>query len=299
MSQTDPLESAGRLASILQSFGARFSRSLIDPRDDAPSGGGLPISGRSARIREEALREACALFVRAGHVTVRLPGRDVHPAEQATIARHGADAIFVVPDEARLSLDLSKNLVVHFFVSRAMVATALLGGPPTREGLKQRVASLSRLFKYEFQFRADASFDQIFDETLAEMIRDGELQSEGTFVTFGGEEGRLRVMLYAKLVKNFLEGYRVAARGLTALLKAPLAPKELTKRAIAVGERMFLAGELERREAISSPVLENAFTSFVDQGYLTRDSGKLKLAESYASAETLRTIEARLAGFLG
>jgi glycerol-3-phosphate O-acyltransferase len=286
MSQAELVESARRLGAILLSFGARFSRSLTDPGAD------------TSLVREDALREACALFVRAGHVTVRLPGREVQAGEQASVARHAADAIFVVPDEARLSLDLSKNIVVHFFVSRAMVATALLGGPPTREGLKQRVASLSRLFKYEFQFRADASFDQIFDETLGEMIRDGELQSEGTFVTFGGEEGRLRVMLYAKIVKNFLEGYRVAARGLTALLKAPLTPKELSKRAIAVGQRMFLAGELERREAISSPVLENAFTSFVDQGYLTRDNGKLKLAESYASAETVRTVESRIAGYL-
>ena len=36
------------------------------------------------------------------------------------------DAVYVVPDGARLSIDLSKNLVVQFFVSRAMIATPLL-----------------------------------------------------------------------------------------------------------------------------------------------------------------------------
>ena len=285
MAQSELIESCRRLARILHCFGARFSASLTPPRGDDP-------------LDEEAIREACALFVRAGHVTVRLPGREVHADEQVGLALHGTDTIFVVPDEARLSLDLAKNIVVHFFVSRAMVATALLGGPPSREGLKQHVLALSKLFKYEFQFRADASFDQIFDETLSEMIADGELASEGTFVRFGSDEGRRRVMLYKSVVKNFLEGYRIAARALSALLKSPLAAKDLTRRAIAIGERLYLAGEIERREAISAPLMENAFSSFVDQGYLTRLDGKLKLAESYATADAVRTVEARIAGFL-
>ncbi len=57
---------------------------------------------------------------------------------------------------------------------------------------------------------------------------------------------------------------------------------------------MFLAAEITRREAVSKPLFDNAFSSFVDQGYLTRTEGKLALASSYASAETLRTIEARV-----
>jgi len=74
--------------------------------------------------------------------------------------------------------------------------------------------------------------------------------------------------------------------------------KDLTKRAIGVGERMFLAGEIERREAVSRSVIENAYSAFVDQGYVGRTDGKLTLPESYASPATVRTIEARIAGFL-
>jgi hypothetical protein len=57
---------------------------------------------------------------------------------------------------------------------------------------------------------------------------------------------------------------------------------------------MFLAGDLRRREAISRPVLENAYGSFVDQGYLARVDGKLALTPSYASAGAVATIEARI-----
>jgi glycerol-3-phosphate O-acyltransferase len=61
---------------------------------------------------------------------------------------------------------------------------------------------------------------------------------------------------------------------------------------------MFLAGEIERRESISRPVVDNAFSVFADQGYVSRVDGKLMLAPSFATATTVKAIEARIAGFL-
>ena len=46
---------------------------------------------------------------------------------------------------------------------------------------------------------------------------------------------------------------------------------------------------------LSRPLLENAYTSFVDQGYLSRTAGKLALTDSYATASAVATIEARVA----
>jgi hypothetical protein len=64
---------------------------------------------------------------------------------------------------------------------------------------------------------------------------------------------------------------------------------------MTAGERMFLAGEIARREAVSSPMLENAYASFNDQGYVSRSEGKLALTASYATASAVATIEARIA----
>jgi glycerol-3-phosphate O-acyltransferase len=291
----DLVEACGRLARMLQAFGARFTPSVIDRA--------LP-----GQVRASAVREACELFSRAGHLEVKTPGAGT-PA-RGSRPRPGPDAIYVVPDEARLSLDLSKNLVVHFFVARALVATALLATrrrePPhaerressLTETLRDRVQALSRLFKYEFQFRADASFEQIFDETLAAMEKDGELVQEGISIRVRDDEGNAQVSLYAEIVRNFVEGYRVAARSLLSLVKGPLTLKDAAKRAITTGERMFLAGEIERREAISRPVIENAFAAFVDQGYVARLEGKIGLPDSYATPSAVRTIESRITGFL-
>jgi glycerol-3-phosphate O-acyltransferase len=277
-----------RIAATLRAFGARFSPSLQNPAEPT-------------LIRRAAIREALDLFSRAGHVEVHLPGA---PAKSKERPAPADDAIYVVPPSARMSLDLAKNVIVHFFVSRGVVATCLLADP-SPEGasiafatLKERVQALSRLFKYEFQFRADAPFDQIFAEVIAEMAKDGEIARVGDTVVMGGREGRARVELYAGALESFVEGYRVAARGLGALVRGPLAQKDLVKKALTSGQRMFLAGEIQRREAVSRPTVENAIAAFVDQGYLRRGDGKLALAESWATAHAVKTIEGRVAGFL-
>jgi glycerol-3-phosphate O-acyltransferase len=282
-----------RLGAKLHRFGARFTPSLEHPT-------------KPARIRREAVREACELFLRAGHVTAHLPGI---PADRATDRKArrrkitpADDTIYVVPDDARMSLDLSKNIVVHFFVARALIATALLtsdGEVLAEDELGGRVQTLSKLFKYEFQFRADAPFEQIFAEEIDAMVKDGELVRDGARIQSGGGAARDDLVLYARVVESFLEAYRIAARGLGALLRGPLAPKELTKRAMAQGDRMFLAGEIALREAVNGPAIDNAYLAFVDQGYLTRTDGKLELVKSYASAEALRTIEGKVTLFLG
>jgi glycerol-3-phosphate O-acyltransferase len=276
----DLVAACEHIARVLQRFGARFSPSL------APA-------GRDG-IRLEAVREACDLFVRAGHVEAHLPG------QSGKLKNALPGAIFIVPDEARLSLDLAKNLVIHFFVTRGIVATALASArsrPMPTTVLRERVLALSRLFKYEFTFRTDAPFDRIFDDTLTAMVADGEL-------TRGGPETDAfmditdAAKLYAAMLQTFVEGYRIAARSLTLLVKGPMTPKDLTKKALGMGERMFLSGDVQRREAISGPVLENAFSAFVDLEYVNRTSGKLELPESYASEETAATIEAKIARFV-
>ncbi len=277
LAHADLLATCEQLARTLHRFGARFSPSLAD----ASARGG---------IRTQALIEAIDMFTRAGHVEAR---------------RVGDDVIYVVPAEARLSLDLAKNVIIHFFASRAVIATALLAtpGPPLAFAtVRERVQALSRLLKFELTFRADAPFERIFDEEVAAMEADGELTrvvlkpSEGAVGLLPkGDEGRAQIELYARLLVNVLEGYRVAARGLAPLLRGSAATKDLVGKAITTGEKMFLAGEITRREAVSRPLVENAYVSFVDQGYLARRNQAVELNESYRTAKAVATIEARVA----
>jgi glycerol-3-phosphate O-acyltransferase len=285
------VEHTRRLAKLVERLGARIAPSLTRP------GGG---------IREAAIREAAQLYVRGGLVRQHVPGDTLTgAAKQRARIYTGDDVIYTVPDDQRLMLDISKNIIVHLFVDRALVSVALLAppGPPVpRAVVRERVQSLSRLFKLEFMFRADATFDRIFDETVSDMLAQGELAAEGESLGFGpghdGLDGRGWITFYAAVVRNFLESYRIAARAARVLVRAPLTEKELTPRALRIGEQMFLGGEIERSEAVSQPTLENAFLAFIEQGYLKRADGKLALAESFASEETAETVESRVASYL-
>ena len=240
------LQRSERLLSVAQRQGARSSPAL---------------TSASGVLRPEALREAMQMFVDADLV-------EVHYPDDPALKQHepGEHASYVVVPARRLLLDVSKNIIVHFFVERALVASALLAAPQRTEStlwVRDRVQALSRLFKFEFRFRADRPFEKIFDETLARMLADAELTHEGGTLGIGpgrdGWSGHDWLVLYCALLRNFLEGYWVAARVLSDLVRAPLAEKDLLKRGIALGNRAFLAGELERNEAVSKSILANAF----------------------------------------
>jgi glycerol-3-phosphate O-acyltransferase len=276
---------AERLLSVAERQGARLSPAL---------------STNSGKLRNESLREAVQMFVDADLVEVHHPD---DPVEKSTDL--GENASYVVVAARRLLLDVSKNIIVHFFVERALVACALLSAPHKTEAkgwVRDRVQALSRLFKFEFRFRADRPFEKIFEGTLEIMIQDGELALEGEQLVIGtgrdGWSGLDWLVLYSALLRNFLEGYWVAARVLSELVKAPLADKELLKRGIALGNRAFLAGELERSEAVSKSILQNAFLAFVDHGFLSQRDGKLDLTDGYAHDAGARDISERIRTFI-
>jgi len=280
----------------------------LQPTIRQPQGGVAP----------RTLDDALSLFASAGWIEVhedeplserdRKRGRVRAFSRRADVEEHDdtREPVYLLADEKRLSLDLSKNVIVHFFVNYGLIATALLAlkneassaEVPMRV-LHDRVQYLSRLFKYEFMFRADASFDEILQETLRSLTQEGTLRLEDDRVTLGeGDTPRMRIELYAATIASFLEGYRVTARALRTLTKGSATQKELVKRALSRGKRMFLSGEIARREGISRSIVENAIAAFLDQGYLGRSEGKLVLAPSFATIEAVSAIERRIAMYL-
>ncbi|HEY4160196.1 MAG TPA: 1-acyl-sn-glycerol-3-phosphate acyltransferase [Polyangiaceae bacterium] len=268
----DLVELCSKLLRVTTHSGARASQALRLP---------------SGELRPESIREACQLFIDAELVEATLlddPGR-------AERGRASSQATYTVPNNKRLSLDTSKNIIVHFFVERALVAMALLSSPTGERTsfnwVQTRVQELSRLFKFEFRFRADAPFEAIFQDTLRVMFENGEVSQNGDELSAGAGRDNLSgeqwLRLYASILRNFIEGYWVAARALEHLEKVPLAEKELTKRALALGNRLFLAAAIERPEAVSKTILQNAFQAFVDQGYLAQRDNKLDLGEGVAA----------------
>ncbi len=116
------------------------------------------------RIREDTIDEALALFLDARLIVA-------HDT--------GPEPIYTIDSERRIALEYYQNTVIHFFVPRALVAVGLLVDKDDwvdTDRLNDRVQQLSRLFKHEFIFRTDATFDEIFSDTIREMAEDGEVR---------------------------------------------------------------------------------------------------------------------------
>lgn len=228
---------SARLLASLQRLGAS-----VVPQLQASDGG----------VREDTLQQALQLFT----------GDRLVVEHQA-----GDDPIYAVPEERRINLEYYMNNVLHFFVPKALISSALLSGTDERitEGeLRERVRQLSRLFKYEFMFRADASFDEIFDDAVADMLACGELERTGEHLRPAETRGTM-VPMYAAMLRTYFESYMLALRACGVMLdEKSLGRKEWVKRALVLGQRLYLAGALELRESISKPRLENALKSLHD-----------------------------------
>ncbi len=281
----------------------RFLKVLTDMDVRITSG----TASADGSLNHDAIAEAIQMFIDGELLSAyyRSSNNDLVKVRRGS-AKAGNEMIYEVPEKKRLQLDTTKNIILHFFVERSLVSVAILAKPGPliqREIVRERVHTLSRLFKHEFRFRADASFDEIFDDTIETMksareiiVTDDDMIGPGS--GDGCWSGQIWLATYAWIMRNFLEGYQIVARTLAALLKAEQTKKDFTKKALAVGTAMYQMGEIELTESINKHLTENALLSFVDAGYLTNQSGKFALTEPYQNVEAIRAIEAQISEML-
>lgn len=227
-----------------------------------------PVRDENGVFRQETLEETLKLFSDAKLLVVVDGGAP--PQSGGGGSKIDAEAIYAVPEERRIALEYHKNTILHFFVPSALIASSLLalGDDVDREALRERVRALSRLFKLEFMYRADAEFDDIFADALGSMQAAGEVDVAGSKVRRGGGAAGARVASYAEMLRTYFEAYRLAmlsVRPLRDPSHAPLTKKEWLKSTLALGLRRWLAGQTSLRESVSRPKIENALAALHDQ----------------------------------
>lgn len=272
ITHTELRAAAGRFVACLARFDAPIAPQVLGP---------------DGAVREDTLREAMALFL-----------------DSRVVLQHGSgdEAIYKVLEERRLALEYYKNNLLHFFVSSALVSAALLSSTdraPGEEELRSRVQALSRLFKYEFMFRADADFDANFEDAVATMIGAGELERVDGRIRVTGGTGGERVATYARMLTTYFESYLLALRAAGLVEQQPLPRKDWYKKALALGQRMYLAGEIERRESLSQTKLETALKYLKDREFVRLGTGdQVERGPAFVGREALRAEEAFVAPFL-
>lgn len=238
------------------------------------------------RIREDTIAEALSLFMDARLIVA-------HDT--------GPEAIYTIDSERRIALEYYQNTIIHFFVPSALIASSLLVDreewvPMPR--LNDRVQQLSRLFKHEFIFRTDATFDQIFEDALKIMADANEVEVQDGKVQATEGIRRQRLERYANMLQTFFESYLLALRGAEIVLDGPIPKKDWYKRTLALGQQMYLAGEIERRESLSKLKLETALKALQDYALVKITGEMLERGVDVESVEDLHALEPKLTGFL-
>lgn len=281
------IEFAQRLLLVLNRAGARITS---------------PTVHSDGSVRGQSIRESLQMFADAELLDV-----EAVPSTPPQCAS-GEDRLYTVVETRRIQLDTSKNIIIHFFVAQALVASSLdvdPDGTPRAtdiEAVKARVLWASKLFKHEFRFRADAPFSEIFDDTVAELVSCGHLAREGALLGVGLGEGGFSgtewLRIYRAILATFFEGYSIAARSLHLLLGAGRVEKELLKAGLDIGREAYAKGHVKRREAISKPVLENALRAFAEMGFVRSREGKLELEQAFQSSAALGEVEGAISAYL-
>jgi glycerol-3-phosphate O-acyltransferase len=238
------------------------------------------------RIREDTIDEALHLFLDARLIIA-------HDT--------GPEPIYTIDSERRIALEYYQNTIIHFFVPRALISAALLVDTEQWVDiarLNDRVQQLSRVFKHEFMYRTDATFDDIFQDALLDMARGGEIEVRDGYAQATEGAMRHRLERYAVMLQTFFESYLLALRGAEIVLDGPIPKKDWYKRTLALGQQMYLAGEIERRESLSKLKLETALKALQDYRLIQLNDDMLERGEGVESVADLHALEPKLTGFL-
>ena len=214
-----------------------------------------------------ALKEALSRLVADGSVAVQ---------------RAADEAYYRIDDDKALELDYLKNGIIHHFVPEAIVATAARslgakpGAPLERALVAGRARELSRIFKMEFIYRADSTFEELFDEAVRLGAQAGFLVEQDGDKLAVPDDAAARVARHfaANLIANFVDAYFAAARALPNVIGKAESEKDLVLALLEAVRAAWLSGDIVCPEAVSKANVENAARLFQDLAIVVVDGKK-------------------------
>jgi len=209
-------------------------------------------------------------------------------AKQGLIAPHhdGKESFFTLEDSHRASLDYYKNGLLPPLIHLCLASWILRNsrGPTDRNEFDAGYQALRARLSREFIRIPEGG------EALSDLCALHALETDA--------DGRLRLKdprqlaLYADLISNFVEAYRLCARALESINFVKWDESALIQKILDHGNTLYLKEDLKCPEALSQFLLKNAIHALRDQGLLIsheKEMGKKgrKLYSSKASAEEL------------
>ncbi|MBZ4401073.1 1-acyl-sn-glycerol-3-phosphate acyltransferase [Myxococcus faecalis] len=204
------------------------------------------------------------------------------------------DVIYQVEDDRRAEMSFYKNTLMNLVAARSLVANAMLaaGTSASYDDVKARALFLSRLFKLEFIYRVNTTFDTIFAETVERLVRMGLVMHEGDTLSVAPEpHAQPELEFLADLLRDYLEAYLLAAMTLNDVATGVAEDrKAFLRMALETGRAEYHAGRITAAESLAKVTLENAVTYLQDQKLLVEEDKKLKVGPQATDADARKQL---------
>jgi glycerol-3-phosphate O-acyltransferase len=199
----------------------------------------------------------------------------------------GAEPVYRIGADRDLAASFYRNVVIHWFVNRAIVELSLAAGGDDLDSALHEAFHLRDLLKFEFFFSEKAEFQ---DELRAEAaLIDPEWRTTdlGRALTDSGGHFADRVL------RSFLEAYAVVADRLVARAGAAVDEGELVSECVAVGRQYHLQGRIANIEAVSSELFKTGIKLAGNRGLIEGGGDVATRREAFRDelADVLRRLE--------
>ena len=180
------------------------------------------------------------------------------------------EVVYSLEDDNRLKLEYYKNNILHFFIPIGFVAASLLSNHEDVIPLNRIIKDyrfFKRLFWNEFIFddRKD-DLDEVND-ALSYLNNRGMItgfEQDGQALVEVKGRGRVNLMPFAGLIRNYMESYWVVIKSCLYLRKGAMQEKDWMKKIQRLAVKMYKKGEIRRAEALSQSNYQNAIQFLQD-----------------------------------
>lgn len=222
---------------------------------------------------------------------------------QRVIQRHAEfpPAYYAIDDAKRIVLDLSKNTIIHFFVSISALAVILRSHFNAGQSqvplatVAQDFDLCQQLFQREFVFSKRLALDDHLQRLLGYLIAHCDVRYDTTqaqIMLDAASQHQLRT--FALLLRNYFESYKATLLACTQIPAGGVDERGLTKLTMRYAQHLLTLGAIRLPEALSQITFNNAIECFLKMGLLygrssePRGGKQLFWQPAHQLAETLQ-----------
>jgi len=192
-------------------------------------------------------------------------------AHPVTMVEGGHEPVWRIAPEQELEAAFYRNSLIHAFLETSIVELALVHAARAAEGERvdafwAQAMRLRALLKFEFYFADSATFRKNLAEEL-EWNDDWQAQLDAGAEAVDALLRAKRPLMASAMLRPFFEAYEIVA---DVLCEAPadIGDKELTKRALGVGNQYAAQGLVRSAESVSALLFATARQVAADQKLL-------------------------------